>query len=723
MAAQGLSEAAQPYYIVAPEVPVPEHTFVLKQDETFGVFNDYGDIDIAARREEGLYHEGTRYLSNLALTLLGARPLLLSAAARRDNLRVAADLTNPDIYLDGRVVLPHGSLHIYRSKHIWQGVCYERIHVRNFTREPVEVALALRFAADYADIFEVRGQTRARCGEFLKPRTGANFIELGYEGLDHVTRHTRIDCDPAPHSITATEMLQTVRLAERGEQVFTLTVGCHSGERKIRAVSCEAALAQAEWEQANGERFSCALDTSNAQLNAWLRRSAADLNMLLTHTPQGLYPYAGVPWFDTPFGRDGIVTALETLWLAPQIARGVLSFLAATQAHEVDPGRDAEPGKILHEARLGEMAALGETPFGRYYGSVDSTPLFVMLAGAYYLRTGDLALIETIWPNVLEALNWLERHGDADRDGFVEYCRRSEQGLVQQGWKDSQDSIFHADGRLAQGPIALCEVQGYVYAARLAAADLAGALGHHQTARGLRDAAQDLRERFQHRFWCEDLGVYALAVDGEKQPCRVRTSNAGQCLFTGIASPDHVPALVESLSSDAFFSGWGVRTVADCEVRYNPMAYHNGSIWPHDNALIAAGLAASPQKELAARIFTAQLEAATCFESYRLPELYCGFRRREGKPPTGYPVACSPQAWSAGAVFMMLQACLGLSIDALRGRVTLSHPQLPPSIDKLTIRDLTVGEASAHLVLHRYSGTVGVNVEHRKGRLDVTLLS
>ena len=724
MVAEGLSEAAQKYYILAPEIPVPERTFVLKQDETCGLFNLFGDIDATARPEEGLYHEGTRYLSKLSLSLAGGRPLLLSSAARRDNLLLSADLTNPDLYCDGQVVLPRGSLHIYRTALLWQGVCYGRIHVRNFTREPVEVLLGLGFGADYVDIFEVRGQQRARRGRALETRTGPGFAELAYEGLDRVLRRTRIECDPPPRRIGTAEMQFALTLEGHAEQVIALTVACESGEvSPVRATSCEAALAQAERSQKSGERFLCTVGSSHAQLNAWLERSSADLNMLLTHTPQGLYPYAGVPWFDTTFGRDGIITALECLWLAPQVARGVLRFLAATQAQEADAERDAEPGKILHEARRGEMAALKEIPFGRYYGSVDATPLFVMLAGAYWRRSGDLALIESLWPHLLAALTWMERYGDADRDGFIEYYRRSPNGLVQQGWKDSYDSVFHADGRLAEGPIALCEVQGYVYGARIDAAELAESLGYADIARQLREAARELRERFQKRFWCEEIGMYALALDGDKRPCRVRTSNAGHCVYSGIAAREHAQAIVKNLGEDICFSGWGVRTLADTESRYNPMAYHNGSIWPHDNALIAAGVGTLPDKELALRIFNAQLEASTYFDAGRLPELFCGFRRREGKPPTSYPVACSPQAWAAGAVFMMLEACLGLSIDAQGLRVTFRHPRLPAGVDTLTIRDLKVATGSVDLTLRRYPGTVGVDVERREGRVEVAVLS
>ncbi len=723
MPATGVTEAASRYYIVAPEVSVLERTLVLKRGDCFSLVNEFGDIDATARHEEGLYFEGTRFLSGFSLTLLGARPLLLSSAVRRDNLLLAVDLTNPDIYLEGEVVLPRGTLHIYRTKLLWQGVCHERLHIRNFTRTSLDITFGVAFGADYTDIFEVRGQRRARRGQLLEPRIEGNAVTLGYRGLDHRVRRTRIEASIEPSAVTAEGMRFALALGGRAEQVFSFAVRCDIEADGGRAQPYEAALTAAEQHLSAREAARCEIRASNEQFNAWLQRSAADLNMLLTDTPHGPYPYAGVPWFDTVFGRDGIITALETLWMAPQVARGVLQVLAAMQATESDARRDAEPGKILHEARRGEMAATGEIPFGRYYGSVDATPLFVMLAGAYYRRTADAGFVENLWPHVEAALDWIDRYGDVDRDGFVEYYRRSPNGLSQQGWKDSDDSVFHADGRLAEGPIALCEVQAYTYGARLEGAELAGMLGHYDKARQLRDAARELREKFQTSFWCEELGVYALALDGDKRPCRVRSSNAGHCLLTGIAAAEHAERILAAFAEDTFFSGWGVRTIADTESRYNPMAYHNGSIWPHDNALIAAGAAQMHDKSLATRILTAQLEASTFFDGSRLPELFCGFRRRTGKAPTRYPVACSPQAWSAGAAFLLLQACLGLTINATRGQITFRHPVLPPWLDQVHIRDLRVGAASVDLTLHRYPGTVGLNVERRRGNVEVALLS
>ncbi|HEY4210127.1 MAG TPA: glycogen debranching N-terminal domain-containing protein [Steroidobacteraceae bacterium] len=722
-----MSAAAHEISVLAPKVAVPERTIVLKQDDTFGLFNEAGDVAADTRHEEGLYHAGTRHLSRLALKLAGAQPLMLSSGVRSDNLVLGVDLTNPDIYVNDQLVLARGSLHIYRQKLIWDGTCHERIHVRNFTRTPLEIRLSIEFAADFEDVFEVSGRSRPRRGRQLEGRTGPDFAELCYEGLDRIVRRTVITCKPAPRTVTPSQFHLGVELEGHAEQVFTLAFRCESGARTINALAYEAALFRGERVFADGERFKCDIDSSHERLNSWIHRSAADLNMLLSTTPTGLYPYAGVPWSDTTFGRDGIVTALECLWLAPHVAKGVLAFLASTQSKVDDPERDAEPGKILHEARRGEMANLGEVPFGSYYGSVDATPMFVMLAAAYWRRTGDLACIESLWPAISGALEWMDGQIATDRaaggQGFLRYARRSSRGLLHQGWKDSLDSIFHEDGQLAPGPITLCEVQGYVYAAKLGAAQLAEELGFFELSRTLRDDAFELREMFQNSFWCEDLGTYALALDGDGRPCKVRSSNAGHCLFTEIATPEHADELIRTLSQETSFSGWGIRTLADTESRYNPMAYHNGCVWPHDNALIASGLTKRPDKDLAARVFAAQLDATSYFDFGRLPQLFCGFRRRDGKGPTRYPLTCAPQACAAGSVFALLQACLGLTIDALGARVELRYPHLPPNIERISIRGLEVGEARVDLTLYRYSGAVGVNVDNRTGQLDVAVLS
>ena len=710
------------FYIQATTAPSTERALVLKQDETFGVFDHHGDIDATERAEDGVFNRGTRYLSRLKLTVLRGRALLLSSTVRRDNVLLAADLTNPDIYSEGRLLLPRGTLHISRRQFLWQDVLYVRIVVRNFALSPVEISFAVEFGADYADIFEVRGQKRERRGMLLAPRIdpATSGIILEYQGLDGVARRTIIQSSREPHVVLPSTLHYSLKLPPKEEQALELTFRFESGRTAV-SVPYENALAAASEAVESPRRVPSLISSSNEQFDHWIERSRADLNMLLTNGPLGVYPYAGVPWFSTPFGRDGIITALECLWIAPDIARGVLSFLAQTQAHEVSPVRDAEPGKILHESREGEMANLHEIPFGRYYGSVDSTPLFLILAAAYYRRTADLEFIESLWPSFDRALKWIDEYGDQDGDGFVEYFRVSSDGLANQGWKDSHDAIFHSSGALAEGPIALCEVQGYVYAAKVGLAMLADALRKSDVARALNADADQLRQRFDAVFWSDPIGNYALALDGHKKPCQVRASNGGHCLFTGIALESRAAALASQYTSGNFFSGWGIRTVADTESRYNPMSYHNGSVWPHDNALIAAGFARYRLTQHAAQVLCGLFEASGSLDLVRLPELFCGFDRRSGKGPVSYPVACSPQAWSAGAAFLLLQSSIGLDIDAVQKTIVLTRPVLPAFLDQVRVRNLTVAGASVDLLLFRSGDTVAVTVERRNGPLDIVV--
>jgi glycogen debranching enzyme len=711
-----------PFYILATSPQADEHRQVLKHDETFAVFDHQGDITPAGLGEEGIYHEGTRHLSCLLLGLGDDRPLYLSSTVKEDNDLLIVDLTNPDVRVGEQEVIDRGMVHLARSKYLWQGVCHERLHLKNYGLVPFQSSLALHFESDFADIFEVRGARRPRRGEFLDPVVEERAVTLGYRGLDGKLRRTRLDFASRPASLSGSDVRFDVLLPPHGETVLDFAISCHNGDTRPRLVSYpDGAIALAK--KINRTQGTCCRTfTSNGQFNAWIDRTVADLVMMTTDTSHGPYPYAGVPWFSTAFGRDGIITALECLWADPSLARGVLAYLAATQAAEVVPERDAEPGKILHETRKGEMALLGEVPFDRYYGSVDATPLFVALAAAYYQRTADRTFIELIWPHVERALHWMDVYGDADHDSFVEYQRRSSQGLEQQGWKDSRDSIFHADGRLATGPIALCEVQGYVYAARRGAAALARLLGKQALAEELERQATTLQQRFEQAFWCDRLSTYALALDGDKRPCRIRASNAGHCLLTGIADRHRAQAVAKALFDEASFSGWGIRTVAEGQARYNPMSYHDGSVWPHDNALIAGGLARYGLKQEVLRVLTALYDASRFVDLHRLPELFCGFARRPAEGPTLYPVACAPQAWSAAAVFLLLQASLGLDIQAPERRIRFYYPLLPDFLKEVHIQNLRVGDATVDLLFIRYDQDVGISVLRREGPVEIIMV-
>lgn len=695
---------------------------ILKQGETFAIFDRIGNLDARVSNEQGLYHEGTRFLSALRLRMNGARPLLLGSSVKDDNVLLAVDLTNPDTPREEGEPIPHGTLHLFRGMFLWGGVCYQRNRLYNYGRTPLDVVLSFEVDADYVDVFEVRGEERSRRGTPLESETTSQHVVLGYRGLDGVDRHTRLAFSPRPATVSESVVRYEVSLAPKESRELYVQIACELDHEPTDVLphptAYERALAD---KQEIGDQH-CGVQTSNEQFNDWLGQSRADLHMMLTRTgEEEWYPYAGVPWFSTPFGRDGLITALECLWNMPFVAKGVLRFLARTQATGKEAERDAEPGKILHETRKGEMAALGEIPFARYYGTVDATPLFVLLAGAYHRRTGDVELIRDIWPNIERALHWIDVYGDADGDGFVEYTRKSPTGLRNQGWKDSSDAIFRADGSLVDGQVALCEVQGYVYAAKRHAARLARTLGHEDMAERRAREAEELRERFERAFWCEDINTYALALDGDKTPCRVRSSNAGHALFAGIASEERAGRVVETLFDENTYCGWGLRTVAHTEARYNPMSYHNGSIWPHDNALIASGLGAYGFKDEALALLTSFFDASLFVDLQRLPELLCGFRRRSGKGPILYPVACIPQSWAAGSVFLFLQACLGLSIDAPAREISFHYPLLPPSIEEIRITGLRVGDAGVDLRLRRHGRDVGVTILDRRGEVEVAV--
>jgi glycogen debranching enzyme len=693
----------------------------LKHDDTFIVLDSHGDIGASAGGPDGLFNADTRYLARLELVLDDVQPLLLGSNLRDDNSALTVDLTNPDIYRRSRIVLQKDMLHIVRTIFLWRGTAYQRIGLQNHGDGPASFDLRLLFDNDFADLFEVRGEIRPHRGIGSSKLLGPTDVALEYNGLDGKTRVTALHFDPRPTRLAVNAATYHLDLAPRQVSSLFVAVSCNKPAAFKPARFFRGLLAHRR-EMRRSTAGATSIETSNNIFNEVLCQSMADLNMLMTDTPQGRYPYAGIPWYSTTFGRDGIITALQMLWIDPRIARGVLKRLAFYQAKKVDPLADAEPGKILHEMRGGEMAALREVPFAQYYGSVDATPLFVLLAGLYVERTGDEQTLAELWPSIEAALGWIDGPGDPDGDGFVEYRRASEQGLANQGWKDSYDAIFHADGRLAEGYIALAEVQGYVFAGKRLAARCAARLGKSEMARKLDAEAKLLAERFEEAFWCDELGTYALALDGAKEQCRVRTSNAGQLLFSGMLREDRARMVAADLMRPRFFSGWGIRTVAAGEARYNPMSYHDGSIWPHDNALIALGLARYGLKHSVAHLFKALFDAATYMDLRRLPELFCGFRREKRRGPTLYPVACAPQAWASATPFTLLEAALGLEFDAQRGEIRLRNPRLPAFLNEVVLRDLQLGASSVDLRVRRHGDEVSLEVLRTRGQIQVSIV-
>ena len=710
------------YYIRAGSSLAEEHTQVLKHGDMFAVFNQDGNIRPLGFENHGLYFEGARFLSRFVLTMDNKHPVVLSSAVKEDNELMTVDLTNPDLDLKDQGLIPKGQVHVSRCCFLKDQVFYDRIRAVNYGLEPVETRLSLEFEADYLDIFEVRGLGRQARGRQESPQVQRNKVVLCYQGLDDVERRTIFLFSPSPLTVEARRAEFALALRPKQEKVFDIRVVCQTEKRKQSVSVFTRAAEGLRRDNSTLKEHRCRVETSNEQFNDWLNRSLADLFMMLTRTPDGWYPYAGIPWFSTVFGRDGIITALETLWLYPRIARGVLRYLSRHQAKEFSPERDAEPGKILHEVRKGEMARLGEIPFGYYYGSVDSTILYLILAGYYYQRTKDMVLLQEIWPALIRAMEWIDVYGDKDRDGFVEYERKAIGGLSQQGWKDSEDSVFHRDGILAEPPIALCEVQAYVYEAKTQMAYLSGVMEDKDRQRGLLKAAERLKKQFVRAFWSPSEKILALALDSQKRPCLVRTSNAGQCLFSGILPSSIARVIRRQMLDKTFFSGWGIRTVAANETRFNPMSYHNGSVWPHDNALIAYGLDRYGYKEEAVRVMTGFFDASLFTALHRLPELFCGFSRRSSEGPTLYPVACNPQAWASAAVFMFLQACLGVRIDAVGQKIYFCRPTLPAYLQEVRIRNLAVGKAMVDINLEYHAQDVGIKVIRRQGKVDVIAL-
>jgi glycogen debranching enzyme len=714
------------HFFVPPSASIQERTpRALKSGDSFALFDVHGDALGAMHGPEGVYYRDTRHLSYWRMTICGSYPMLLGSNIDDRIDALIVDLTNPDIMDGDEILIPNNSIHINRTKFLFGNTTHERLEIRNFHDRPHRITIEMTIGCDFQDMFEVRGERRPKRGSKLSSQIGGNQVIHRYMGLDDVERRTALRFEPKPDVLQEHRIEFHIELGPRQRTTLFTLLDFEDWESEESKESPARAFLRS-YRLVRDERHACgrnrpAIGSSNEVFDVVMTRAIADITTLSTQTPDGPCVYAGIPWYCTLFGRDSLITALELLWYEPAFARGTLLRLAELQATQDDPLADAEPGKILHEMRFGEMANLREVPFGLYYGSVDSTPLFVYLAGEYLRRTNDLDTIQRLWPHVQAALGWLDHYGDRDGDGFFEYGARSGEGLRNQGWKDSHDAISHADGRMAEGPIAIVEMQAYAYGAWCAAAMMCDALGAEASARQWRLRAHEMKLRFDERFFDAELGTYILALDGEKQPCRVVASNAGHALMMGIAKPDRARAVAQRLMAADCFSGWGIRTLSQYEKRYNPMSYHNGSVWPHDNAMIAAGFARYGMREEAGQLFSALFDAASHFDQNRIPELFCGFGRREGRGPTLYPVACAPQAWSSATPFYLMQACLGLEIEHC-GNVRFGSPRLPDFLSKLTLDGLRCGEATVDLDIQQMGQATSVFVRNRTGDITVNTI-
>ncbi|HET9490350.1 MAG TPA: glycogen debranching N-terminal domain-containing protein [Methylomirabilota bacterium] len=707
------------YYILASSVAADLPKIVLKHDDAFLVADRRGNIPFLPGSEFGFYVDDTRFLRRLELRLGHQQSLLLSAGVSEETLEGVIELTNPDLLEDGRVVLPRHTLRLSRTLTLYGQQLSQRLMLESFAPEPVQLLMVWEFGADFADVFEVRGFRRARRGVELSPDCQRDTVELPYRGVDGVIRTTRLTFDPPPARLgeESAEYLLELPASARLDITVTVTARTEAIPRPVLSPT----HASERRRQAIGEfrRQTVALQADHELFNRWIERSWGDLRLLVTDTADGMMPYAGIPWYVAPFGRDSLFVALQTLPFLPAVARGTLRYLAHYQARTDDAFTDQEPGKILHEYRRGELAACREIPFVPYYGTVDATPLFLILLGEYVRWTADLDLARELWPAAERALAWLERSGAPSDDGYLWYRRRSPVGLDNQGWKDSHDSIMHATGELAKGPIALVEAQAYRYAALLAVADVAESIGRGALAPGLRTRAGRLRERFENDFWMEDQRFYALALDGEHRPCRVLSSNPGHALWAGIASETRARAVAEQLMAPHMLTGWGVRTLSSRERLYNPMSYHNGSVWPHDTAIAALGMRRYGLQEPLLALATGLFQAVLNFDGLRMPELFCGFAQRPGQGPIRYPVACSPQAWSAGVVFHLVAGMLGLTPQARENRLMLDRPCLPTWLRWIEVGGIQLAASRVSLRVSQGRDGAAVELVGREGDVEL----
>ncbi len=696
--------------------PRKVNNLTLIEGKTFLSTTVAGDISPAGAPGVGFFHDDTRFLSCLELKVGGQRAVVLSSSTE-NTFASQIELTTGNITLRDSFDLPENTIHIRREQLLGRDVFFDRFTFANFNLSAVEMFIELSFEADFVDVFQVRGCPRPSHGQYYQPRIEPGRLSFFYRGLDGILRQTVVAMQPAPDHLGERTARWDLKLpsSRQFQLQITVTPAVEGRQAPAREYDFAANLRRRRENYAEWQSLSTIFSSSHGVFDSALHAAVGDFHALQIPDGGQCTIGAGIPWFATIFGRDSIIASYQSLFLNPQLALDTLRVLARYQGTEYNDWRDEEPGKILHELRTGEMTRSGEMPFGPYYGSVDSTPLFLILLSETYNWTADDELMRELLPTAYRALDWIDRYGDLDGDGFVEFLRRSSKGLVNQGWKDSWDANMRPDGTVARPPLALVEVQGYVYEAKYRMASLLRAFGDTGRAERLRREAADLARRLEKSFWMSGSGYYAMALDADKRPLDVISSNPGHLLFTRVLSRDRVRALVNRLMQDDMFTGWGWRTLASSEPVFNPLSYHRGSVWPHDNSLIAHGMALNEFRRPVLTILTAMFQAALNFRDYRLPELFCGVQRRENDDPVHYPVSCSPQAWASGALFLILSSVLGIRPSAPRKELNIINPELPDWLDHLHIRNLRIGKSRVGLDFSRRRDRTFCNVVDIEG--------
>ncbi|HEV2171761.1 MAG TPA: glycogen debranching N-terminal domain-containing protein [Candidatus Binatus sp.] len=723
---QTVLKVGSDYYVLASSLASRRSTRVLADGGSFAVFDSDGDIVDSPVEALGFFHHDTRHLSRFEMSIASAEPYLLYSYLSDDRAQVRATLTNADLGERGTPgFLPRNSIRVDRGWVLDGASLHHHVTLRNFVGTPLNIEIEFFYGVDFSDVFEVRGIPREHRGQMLSPEVAGSSATLRYMGLDRAERSTEILFDTPPSEINEQGAVFSIELKARETRKLECRITA-MGPARSRGVNRVSnfgdALTERQSELQTSRDEWAAISASNSQFASMIQRAVVDLTSISSDLDDGgAFIMAGVPWFATIFGRDSIITSLSVLPFHPEIAARTLRTLARLQGTTNDDARDEQPGKIVHEMRTGEMAATGEVPFGRYYGSVDSTPLFLWLYGRYVETSGNLELANELWPNVERALAWVEQSADRDGDGYLKYKRETPRGLANQGWKDSSDAIFHQDGALARPPIALAEVQGYVYAACINVASVATRLGRQGVADRLLTRAEALKRSFERDFWLDREAMIALALDAHGSPCRVMTSNGAHCLATGIVDGDRAVAMSKRLLADDIYSGWGIRTLSRDEKRYNPMSYHNGSVWPHDNAIAAMGLARAGDCAGVVKVLEGLFDASTQLNTSSLPELFCGFRREPGLGPVPYPVACFPQAWSAASIFMILQAMLGLNVFGFERRVTFATHMIPAWLNWLSVDGMKVGDGRVSFVLRRSPNGVAIEVKEESPGVHIEI--